>query len=103
MALATKFEWTLGENSKTLSKPISPFEYPENPQLALAVVFYNGALLGMDFGEKKKYNTPKMSQSNSFYRKDLILVLKGIAMGAANKVPGVSGGIVAFVAGFTKN
>ena len=25
---------------------------------------------------------------------------KGVAMGAANKVPGVSGGIVAFVAGF---
>ena len=30
----------------------------------------------------------------------VLLVLKGIAMGAANKVPGVSGGIVAFVAGF---
>lgn len=30
----------------------------------------------------------------------LLLVLKGVAMGAANKVPGVSGGIVAFVAGF---
>ncbi len=30
----------------------------------------------------------------------LLLVLKGIAMGAANKVPGVSGGIVAFVTGF---
>ncbi len=29
-----------------------------------------------------------------------LLVLKGIAMGTANKVPGVSGGIVAFVAGF---
>ncbi len=29
-----------------------------------------------------------------------LLVLKGIAMGAANKVPGVSGGVVAFVAGF---
>lgn len=29
-----------------------------------------------------------------------LLVLKGTAMGAANKVPGVSGGIVAFVAGF---
>jgi len=28
------------------------------------------------------------------------LVLKGIGMGAANKVPGVSGGVVAFVAGF---
>ena len=28
------------------------------------------------------------------------LVIKGLAMGAANKVPGVSGGIVAFVAGF---
>lgn len=30
----------------------------------------------------------------------LFLVLKGLAMGAANKVPGVSGGIVAFVVGF---
>jgi len=28
------------------------------------------------------------------------LVLKGLAMGTANKVPGVSGGVVAFVAGF---
>jgi len=28
------------------------------------------------------------------------LVIKGLAMGAANKVPGVSGGLVAFVAGF---
>lgn len=30
----------------------------------------------------------------------IILFLKGVAMGAANKVPGVSGGLVAFVAGF---
>lgn len=30
----------------------------------------------------------------------LWLVFKGLAMGAANKVPGVSGGMVAFVAGF---
>ena len=30
----------------------------------------------------------------------LWLVFKGLAMGAANKVPGVSGGIVAYVAGF---
>lgn len=30
----------------------------------------------------------------------LILFTKGVAMGAANKVPGVSGGLVAFVAGF---
>ena len=30
----------------------------------------------------------------------LILFIKGVAMGAANKVPGVSGGLVAFVAGF---
>ena len=29
-----------------------------------------------------------------------LLILKGLAMGAANKVPGVSGGVVAFVAGF---
>ena len=30
----------------------------------------------------------------------IFLVIKGLAMGAANKVPGVSGGVVAFVAGF---
>ncbi|MFS4469389.1 DUF368 domain-containing protein [Maribacter sp. 2210JD10-5] len=30
----------------------------------------------------------------------LLLVIKGLCMGAANKVPGVSGGIVAFVGGF---
>ena len=30
----------------------------------------------------------------------LLLVLKGVGMGAANKVPGISGGIVAFVGGF---
>ena len=38
-------------------------------------------------------------KKKSFYE-DLLLVLKGIAMGAANKVPGVSGGIVALVGGF---
>ncbi|MCK5402165.1 MAG: DUF368 domain-containing protein [Flavobacteriaceae bacterium] len=30
----------------------------------------------------------------------IFLVLKGLGMGAANKIPGVSGGVVAFVAGF---
>lgn len=30
----------------------------------------------------------------------ILLFVKGVAMGAANKVPGVSGGMVAFVAGF---
>ena len=30
----------------------------------------------------------------------MFLILKGVGMGAANKVPGVSGGVVAFVAGF---
>ena len=40
-----------------------------------------------------------MYQPRSFKDK-LFLVIKGLGMGAANKVPGVSGGIVAFVAGF---
>lgn len=38
---------------------------------------------------------PTRSASDKFY-----LVLKGIAMGTANKVPGVSGGVVAYIAGF---
>ncbi|EAR00946.1 DUF368 domain-containing protein [Maribacter sp. HTCC2170] len=40
-----------------------------------------------------------MYEPRTFFDK-LFLVLKGLAMGAANKVPGVSGGIVAFVGGF---
>ena len=40
-----------------------------------------------------------MRQPRSFKDK-LFLVIKGLGMGAANKVPGVSGGVVAFVAGF---
>jgi len=34
------------------------------------------------------------------FKDHFFLVIKGLAMGAANKVPGVSGGVVAFVAGF---
>ncbi|WP_299156256.1 DUF368 domain-containing protein [uncultured Christiangramia sp.] len=40
-----------------------------------------------------------MQQTRTFTDK-FLLILKGLAMGAANKVPGVSGGVVAFVAGF---
>lgn len=39
-------------------------------------------------------------QSTRTFRDRLFLVIKGLGMGAANKVPGVSGGVVAFVAGF---
>ncbi len=39
-------------------------------------------------------------QSTRTYMDRLFLVIKGLGMGAANKVPGVSGGVVAFVAGF---
>jgi uncharacterized membrane protein len=37
---------------------------------------------------------------NRSFSDKIWLVLKGLGMGAANKVPGVSGGVVAFVAGF---
>lgn len=40
-----------------------------------------------------------MYQPRTFLDK-FFLVIKGLCMGAANKVPGVSGGIVAFVGGF---
>ncbi|WP_298533388.1 DUF368 domain-containing protein [uncultured Algibacter sp.] len=39
-------------------------------------------------------------QGTRTFQDKFFLVLKGLAMGAANKVPGVSGGVVAFVAGF---
>ena len=40
-----------------------------------------------------------MGRTRSFTDK-IFLVLKGLGMGAANKVPGVSGGVVGVVAGF---
>ena len=43
-----------------------------------------------------------MQQERSFL-KSVKLFLKGIAMGAANKVPGVSGGTVSYVLGFYEN
>ncbi|MBJ6368345.1 DUF368 domain-containing protein [Snuella sedimenti] len=39
-------------------------------------------------------------QSTRTFTDRIFLILKGLGMGAANKVPGVSGGVVAFVAGF---
>ncbi|OYX25873.1 MAG: DUF368 domain-containing protein [Flavobacteriales bacterium 32-35-8] len=39
-------------------------------------------------------------ESTRTLKDKMFLILKGIGMGAANKVPGVSGGVVAFVAGF---
>ena len=39
-------------------------------------------------------------QNVSTLKDRLFLIAKGLGMGAANKVPGVSGGVVAFVAGF---
>lgn len=39
-------------------------------------------------------------QSTRTFTDKLFLVIKGLGMGAANKVPGISGGVVAFVAGF---
>lgn len=41
----------------------------------------------------------KLQRTTTFADK-LLLFIKGLAMGGANKVPGVSGGIVAFVSGF---
>lgn len=39
-------------------------------------------------------------ESTRTFKDRIFLVIKGLGMGAANKVPGVSGGVVAFVAGF---
>jgi len=39
-------------------------------------------------------------QSKKNQKQKLVLICKGIAMGVANKIPGVSGGIVALAAGF---
>ena len=41
-----------------------------------------------------------MAENTRTFWDKILLFVKGVAMGAANKVPGVSGGLVAFVTGF---
>lgn len=41
-----------------------------------------------------------MAENTRTFWDKILLFIKGVAMGAANKVPGVSGGLVAFVTGF---
>lgn len=41
-----------------------------------------------------------MAEKTRTFWDRILLFIKGVAMGAANKVPGVSGGLVAFVTGF---
>ncbi len=41
-----------------------------------------------------------MPENTRSFLDKLLLFVKGVGMGAANKVPGVSGGLVAFVTGF---
>ena len=53
------FEWSLGENTKILSKPISPFEHQENSQLILAIVFFIIGLCLVLILERKKFNPLK--------------------------------------------
>ena len=54
-----KYQWALGENSKTLSRPISPFEYPENPQLILAIILFISGFCLVWILEKRKIYSPK--------------------------------------------
>ena len=95
-----KYELVLGNNTKILNKPISPFDYPANPQLTLAIIFFVVGVCLVYILDKENFNPTQVNERKTSFRKGFILILKGIAMGAANKVPGVSGGIVAFVAGF---
>ena len=48
------FEWVLGETTKTISKPISPFAYSENPQLFLSIIFFLVGLSLVWILERKK-------------------------------------------------
>ena len=57
-------------------------------------LYFNSTFRKTKYKKQKKL-TKKHQKTNA-----LLLILKGIIMGAANKVPGVSGGIVAFVMGF---
>ena len=49
-----KFERVLGETTKIFSKPISPFQYPENPQIILAIVFFISGLFLVWILDKSK-------------------------------------------------
>ncbi|MEK9603997.1 MAG: DUF368 domain-containing protein [Flavobacteriaceae bacterium] len=49
-----KFEWVVGEKIKIITKPMSPFDYPQNPQLILAIVLFLLGFASVWFLERKK-------------------------------------------------
>ncbi len=90
-----------GMEVAVLEKSILPSSYIGDSKLLLAIgfVFIGFATISI-FGTIGQQKTNGLMQSTRTFSDKLFLVIKGLAMGAANKVPGVSGGVVAFVAGF---
>ena len=54
-----KYELVLGNNTKILNKPISPFDYPANPQLTLAIIFFVVGVCLVYILDKRKLTPPK--------------------------------------------
>ena len=54
-----KFELTIGEKSKIFFKPISPFQYPENPKLILALILFFVGLLMVLVIERNSKQRPQ--------------------------------------------
>ncbi|MBB13511.1 MAG: hypothetical protein CMC78_04995 [Flavobacteriaceae bacterium] len=95
------FKVTIGDQNKSFFRPISPLNYSEDAHLLWAtILFLFGSGLVFILNSQKEKKNIIMGWFTPILLQNIILILKGVAMGAANKVPGVSGGIVAFVAGF---
>ena len=54
-----KYELVLANNTKILNKPISPFDYPANPQLTLAIIFFVVGVCLVYILDKRKLTPPK--------------------------------------------
>ena len=65
--------------------------------LILMIIGFVCILILENLGSQKQNVQCKL---NALITDSIFLVIKGLAMGAANKVPGCLGGVVAFVAGF---
>ena len=84
------------------TSPVLPQNFEgEDSQLINGILFMFFGFIIIFFLEKSK-SVIKMNDisKTNIYLKNLLLILKGVAMGAANKVPGVSGGIIALIGGF---
>ena len=78
----------------------NPLQFEGDPQLGMAIALVVLGAAALILLERFALKNIKMLPTERSWSDAFLLVIKGMVMGMANKIPGVSGGIIALAAGF---